>query len=35
MSRRRVLVVHYTFPPLGGGGVPRVLKFVKYLPQLG
>jgi glycosyltransferase involved in cell wall biosynthesis len=33
--RRRVLVVHYFFPPLGGAGVPRVLKFVKYLPELG
>jgi glycosyltransferase involved in cell wall biosynthesis len=33
--RRRVLVIHYFFPPLAGGGVPRVLKFVKYLPQLG
>jgi glycosyltransferase involved in cell wall biosynthesis len=33
--RRRVLVVHYFFPPLGGAGVPRVLKFVKYLPALG
>jgi glycosyltransferase involved in cell wall biosynthesis len=28
-------VIHYFFPPLGGGGVPRVLKFVKYLPALG
>jgi glycosyltransferase involved in cell wall biosynthesis len=28
-------VIHYFFPPLGGGGVPRVLKFVKYLPDLG
>jgi glycosyltransferase involved in cell wall biosynthesis len=35
IRRRRVLVIHYFFPPLGGGGVPRVLKFVKYLPELG
>ena len=35
MTTKRVLVVHYFFPPLGGGGVPRVLKFVKYLPELG
>jgi glycosyltransferase involved in cell wall biosynthesis len=33
--QKRVLVVHYFFPPLGGAGVPRVLKFVKYLPELG
>jgi glycosyltransferase involved in cell wall biosynthesis len=34
-TRRRILVVHYFFPPLGGGGVARILKFVKYLPELG
>jgi glycosyltransferase involved in cell wall biosynthesis len=34
-SRKRVVVVQYFFPPLGGAGVPRVLKFVKYLPELG
>ena len=28
---KRLLVVQYTFPPLGGAGVQRVLKFVKYL----
>lgn len=33
--RKRILVVHYFFPPLGGAGVPRILKFVKYLPELG
>lgn len=32
---RRVLVLAYFFPPLGGAGVQRVLKFVKYLPQSG
>lgn len=32
---RRVLVVSYTFPPVGGAGVQRVTKFVKYLPQHG
>jgi glycosyltransferase involved in cell wall biosynthesis len=32
---RRALVVAYFFPPLGGGGVQRVLKFVKYLPEFG
>jgi glycosyltransferase involved in cell wall biosynthesis len=35
MRRKRVLVVHYFFPPLGGAGVPRVLKWVKYLPEYG
>jgi glycosyltransferase involved in cell wall biosynthesis len=33
--RKRVLIVHYFFPPLGGAGVPRILKFVKYLPAYG
>src|SRR3954470_12489773 len=33
--RKRVLIVHYFFPPVGGAGVPRVLKFVKYLPEFG
>jgi glycosyltransferase involved in cell wall biosynthesis len=32
---RRVLVVAYFFPPLGGVGVQRTLKYVKYLPQNG
>jgi glycosyltransferase involved in cell wall biosynthesis len=35
MTRRRVLVLHYFFPPLGGAGVPRILKFVKYLGEFG
>jgi glycosyltransferase involved in cell wall biosynthesis len=30
-----VLVLAYVFPPLGGGGVYRTLKHVKYLPQHG
>lgn len=30
-----VLVITYYFPPSGGAGVQRVLKTVKYLPQLG
>jgi glycosyltransferase involved in cell wall biosynthesis len=34
-QRRRVLVLAYFFPPLGGGGVQRTLKHVKYLPQYG
>lgn len=32
---KKVLVVTYYFPPSGGPGVQRVLKFVKYLPQFG
>jgi len=32
---RRVLVTSYYFPPSGGSGVQRTLKFVKYLPQFG
>ncbi|NBC18817.1 MAG: glycosyltransferase [Bacteroidetes bacterium] len=32
---RRVLVVAYYFPPMGGSGVQRVAKFVKYLPDVG
>ena len=32
---KRVLIIAYMFPPLGGGGVQRTLKFVKYLPDYG
>lgn len=32
---KRVLFVSYYFPPSGGPGVQRVLKFVKYLPEAG
>ena len=32
---RRVLVVAYSFPPVGGVGVERVLKQVTYLPEFG
>jgi glycosyltransferase involved in cell wall biosynthesis len=35
MSSLRALVVSYVFPPVGGAGVQRVLKLVKYLPQFG
>ncbi len=35
MTRRRVLLVAYYFPPSGGPGVQRVLKFVRYLPDFG
>ena len=32
---RRVLFISYNFPPHGGPGVQRSIKFVKYLPQAG
>jgi glycosyltransferase involved in cell wall biosynthesis len=31
----RVLIVSYYFPPAGGGGVQRVLKLCKHLPEQG
>ena len=34
-TSKRVLVVSYNFPPVGGAGVQRVTKFVKYLPEFG
>jgi len=38
MSERavmRILMFTYFYPPLGGAGVQRSLKFSKYLPELG
>jgi glycosyltransferase involved in cell wall biosynthesis len=32
---RRVLLIAYAFPPVGGAGVQRVAKFTKYLPEHG
>ncbi len=34
-ERRRVLFVTYYYPPSGGSGVQRSLKFTKYLPAFG
>src|SRR5690242_6152363 len=31
----RALVIAYAFPPVGGAGVQRVAKLVKYLPLYG
>jgi glycosyltransferase involved in cell wall biosynthesis len=31
----KVLIITYYWPPSGGGGVQRWVKFVKYLPSLG
>lgn len=33
--KRRVLYLTFYFPPLGGGGVQRAVKFAKYLPEFG
>ena len=32
---KRVLIVTYYWPPSGGSGVQRWVKFVKYLPSAG
>mgnify|MGYP000889953693 FL=1 len=32
---KKVLIITYYFPPAGGPGVQRWLKFTKYLPDLG
>jgi len=32
---KKALLIAYHFPPLGGGGVFRTLKFTKYLPEFG
>lgn len=35
MKPLRALIVCYVFPPVGGAGVQRMLKLVKYLPRHG
>jgi glycosyltransferase involved in cell wall biosynthesis len=35
LRRHKVLMFAYYFPPLGGSGVQRTLKYVKYLPRHG
>src|SRR6185295_17109271 len=35
MNNKKVMIVTYYWPPSGGSGVQRWLKFAKYLPQLG
>ncbi len=34
-KKRKVLIITYYWPPAGGPGVQRWLKFVKYLPEFG
>ena len=33
--QKKVLFISYIFPPIGGSGVQRNLKYVKYLPRTG
>lgn len=35
LQRRRLLVLAYYVPPLGGSGVQRITKLLKYLPEAG
>lgn len=35
MPEKNILIITYYWPPSGGSGVQRWLKFVKYLPQFG
>ncbi|WP_179353666.1 glycosyltransferase [Winogradskyella vidalii] len=35
MSKTKTLIITYYWPPAGGPGVQRWLKFVKYLPEFG
>ena len=35
MNFKKILVISYYWPPSGGVGVQRILKFVKYLPEYG
>lgn len=34
-KNKKILIIAYFFPPLGGGGVQRTVKFVKYLQSFG
>lgn len=35
MNNKKILIISYYWPPAGGPGVQRWLKFVKYLPDFG
>jgi glycosyltransferase involved in cell wall biosynthesis len=34
-NTNKVLFISYAFPPMGGGGIFRIVKFVKFLPEFG
>lgn len=34
-AKKKMLLVAYLFPPIGGGGVPRALKMARYLAEEG
>lgn len=34
-NKKKFLMVSYDFPPIGGGGVQRNVKFLKYLSRIG
>lgn len=35
LDKKKVLIIAYLFPPIGGGGVQRALKMAKYLGRFG
>ena len=35
LEQKKILIITYYWPPAGGPGVQRWLKFVKYLPEFG
>lgn len=35
MEQKKILIITYYWPPAGGPGVQRWLKFAKYLPDFG
>lgn len=35
MAKKKILIITYYWPPAGGPGVQRWLKFAKYLPEFG
>ena len=34
-NNKKLLVINYYYPPIGGAGVKRVVKYVKFLPKNG
>jgi len=35
MKKKNILFINYYFPPIGGAGVKRMIKFLKFLPNYG